>query len=267
MNKTIMDTETALAAAKEIYTVDHPDIKSFENRLRMLRTQRDSLEKTEQADQSKTPASRRIMNPQVARALEDNKAQIASVQASIQAKNLDIEERVKQQGELNKAIQAYQARIEVSPLNEQRYAALLRDYNLAKDKFQDMTKRREVSETSQNLEERKAGENLEVLDPASLPEQPSEPNRLMIAGIGLGMGLGLGVVLAGIREMKDTSLKNLKDVRAYTNLPVLSSVPLLENALLVRRKRRLFWLAWSTAIIFGTVLMSGSMYYYYYGKS
>jgi len=37
--------------------------------------------------------------------------------------------------------------------------------------------------------------------------------------------------------------------------------------LLVRRKRRLFWLAWSTAIIIGTVAMSGSMYYYYFGKA
>ena len=130
-----------------------------------------------------------------------------------------------------------------------------------------MSKRREISETSQNLEERKAGENLEVLDPASLPEQPAEPNRLLIAGMGIGVGLALGVVLAGIKEMKDASLKNLKDVRAYTNLPVLSSIPLLENALLVRRKRRLFWLAWSSAVIVGTIAMSGSMYYYYFGRT
>jgi hypothetical protein len=44
---------------------------------------------------------------------------------------------------------------------------------------------------------------------------------------------------------------------------VLSSIPLLENALLVRRKRRLAWLAWSSAIIIGTILMSGAMYYHF----
>ena len=90
---------------------------------------------------------------------------------------------------------------------------------------------------------------------------------LVIAGAGVGLGLFFGVFMAGVKEMKDTSLKNLKDVRAYNNLPVLSSIPLLENALLVRRKRRLFWLAWSTAIIVGTIAMSGSMYYYYFGKT
>jgi polysaccharide chain length determinant protein (PEP-CTERM system associated) len=266
-NKTIMDTETALAAAKEMYTKDHPDIRAFESRLKVLRTQRDALEKEEMMSQTQPTGPRKVLNPQMARALEDNKAAIASVQASIQAKNLDIEERIKQQAELNKAIQAYQARIEVSPINEQRYIALQRDYQLAKEKHADMSKRREISETAQNLEERKAGENLEVLDSASLPEQPAEPNRLVIAGMGIGAGLALGVMLAGIKEMKDTSLKNLKDVRAYTNLPVLSSIPLLENALLVRRKRRLFWLAWSSAIIIGTIAMSGSMYYYYFGRT
>ena len=87
-----------------------------------------------------------------------------------------------------------------------------------------------------------------------------------MAAMGAGIGLMLGIVLAGAKEMKNTSLKNLKDVRAYTNLPVLSSIPLLENALLVRRKRRLLWLAWSSAIIIGSIAMSAAAYYYYFGQ-
>jgi sorbitol-specific phosphotransferase system component IIBC len=164
-------------------------------------------------------------------------------------------------------IGAYRARIETSPINEQKYEGLVREYNLAKADYDEKSKKMEISQTSSNLEERKAGENLETLDPPSLPEQASEPNRLMIAGAGMSLGLFFGVFMAGVKEMKDTSLKNLKDVRAYTNLPVLSSIPVLENALRVRRNRRLFWLGWSSAIVIGTIAMSGSMYYYYFGKS
>jgi len=130
-----------------------------------------------------------------------------------------------------------------------------------------MARRSEQSETAKDLEDHKAGETLEMLEAPSDPVTPTEPNRLQIAGIGTGIGLMIGIVLAGAKEMKNTSLKNLKDVRAYTNLPVLSSIPLLENALLVRRKRRLQWLAWSTAIIIGSIAMSGSAYYYYWGRS
>ena len=266
LNRMIMDLESNLAAARETYKDDHPDIRSFKKRLDVLRNQRDALVLEEQQEQSKAVAPSKKMSPQLARSLEDIKSAVANVQAQIQGKDLDIQQRVEQQTKLNQSIQSYQARIEVSPANEQRYASLLRDYDMAKQKYEEMSRKKELSETSQNLEERKAGENLEVLDPASLPEQPAEPNRLIIAAAGCGLGLVAGLMLSGMKEMKDSTLKNLKDVRTYTNLSVLSSIPLLENALLVRRKRRLAWLAWSSAIIVGTVAMSGSMYYYYFGR-
>jgi hypothetical protein len=68
---------------------------------------------------------------------------------------------------------------------------------------------------------------------------------------------------AGAREAKDASLKNLKDVRAYTQLTILGSVPLLENDLVVRRRKRLAWLAWSTACLVGIIIMTGSVFFYY----
>ena len=77
------------------------------------------------------------------------------------------------------------------------------------------------------------------------------------------IGLTTGLFLAAGREVKDTSLKSLKDVRAYTGLPVLGSVPLVENDVLVQRKRRMAWVAWSSACIVGFLLMLGSVYYYY----
>jgi succinoglycan biosynthesis transport protein ExoP len=267
LNRVILDNETRLSALRLTYKEDHPDIRSLEAQLAVLKKERDRLEKEgSQAVAAKSGESKK-MSLQVAQSLENIKMAIASTQAQIQSRNLELEEKVRRQKQLQAEIMGYRARIEASPINEQRYAALQRDYQLAKQNYDEMSRKKEISETASNLEERKAGENLEVLDPASLPEQPSEPNRLMIAGAGLGLGLCLGVFLAGVKEMKDTSLKNLKDVRAYTNLPVLSSIPLLENALLVRRKRRLFWLAWSTAVIIGTIAMTGSMYYYYFGKS
>jgi len=50
-------------------------------------------------------------------------------------------------------------------------------------------------------------------------------------------------------------------------LPVLGTVPLLENDLVVRRKRRLVWLAWSAACMLGILAMTSSIYYYYATKT
>jgi uncharacterized protein involved in exopolysaccharide biosynthesis len=280
LNKRIIEGESILAALRERYKENYPDLRAATATLKTLKRERDLLEKEEmvqiaelekqqqqQQESGKPVEVKKSLNPQMGKALEELKMEIAAVETSIRTKDLDIKQRMQQQIDLHAKIQAYQNRIDVSPINQQRYIGLMRDYDLAKEKYDEMSKRKSLSETATNMEDRKAGENLEVLDPASLPEAPTEPNRLVIAATGTGIGFVLGLFLAGARELKDTSLKNLKDVRAYTNLAVLSSIPLLENALLVRRKRRLFWLAWTSAVIIGTIAMSGSMYYYYFGRS
>ena len=74
------------------------------------------------------------------------------------------------------------------------------------------------------------------------------------------------MLLVGAREMKDTTLKTLKDVRAYTQLIVMGSVPLLENDLVVMRRKRMAWLAWTAASVLSAVTMAGAIYYYYVTK-
>jgi len=271
LNQRIMDAKSQIASMLEMYTDANPQVKRLKANLASLEKQyadeeKADLERQAVAAQNVTaPQVQRRVNPANFKMVKDLEASIALLKVQIQGVNMNMDEQLKKIQSLNAVISQYQARIDASPQLEQQYASLVRDYSLAKSTYEDMTRRHEASETAKDMEEHKAGENLEVLDPASDPQAPTEPNRLQMAAIGSGLGLVLGVVLAGAKEMKNTSLKNLKDVRAYTNLPVLSSIPLLENALLVRRKRRLLWLAWSSAIIIGSIAMSGAAYYYYYG--
>ena len=176
---------------------------------------------------------------------------------------METQNLAKEQARLDKSIKIYQERIEASPLGEREYALMTRDYNMAKQQYEELVLKSGQSSMATDLETRKQGETLEVLEQASLPQTPTEPNRWLVVAAGTAIGLGLGLFFAGGREMKDTSLKSLKDVRAYTGLPVLGSVPLVENDLLVQRKRRLAWVAWSGASIVGFLLMLGSVYYYF----
>jgi hypothetical protein len=270
MNAAIQTERSKLAIVKESKGAGHPDVAEAEIAIQSLERERDELQRRESAQVAAvtprtTTAPRVVTNSVVERELENLRQQVETTRNRIINKENEIKEYDRQRMELERIVSGYQKRLEEAPLNEQQYNALLRDFNLAKAEYEATSKRHDMSETAQNLEEHKAGENLEVLDPATLPEKPSEPNRLAWAGIGTAAGLGLGIMLAAAQEVRNTSLKNLKDVRAYTNMPVLSSIPLLENALLVRRKRRLVWLAWSSAVIIGCILMTGSMYYRFSG--
>jgi hypothetical protein len=186
-----------------------------------------------------------------------------NLEGRIQANQMEVEDRIKLQKRLAEQIRIYQTRIEAAPVGEGEYNKLTRDYALAKMRYDDLTLKVTQSEMAAQVEDRLQGETLEPIERAFIPGKPVEPNRWMIVLSGLGVGLMLGACLAGAREAKDTSLKNLKDVRAYANVPVLSTIPLLENAVVVRRKRRLLWLAWTTAVIVGLVVMSSAIGYYF----
>lgn len=262
MEKDILTLETALSGLRERYKDDHPDVQRAKSQLAAMKRMRDDLLKQEEQKQPQQAVAK-IKNPLVTQASKEMEANIARLQSQVQAKNLELDERVKEQTQLKNQINGYSSRIQSSPITERQYSDLTRDYTLAKTRYDDLNTKLTASQMATNLEARKAGENLEILDPANLPEQPAKPNRWLIVGAGLGIGLMLGVFIAGAREVKDSSLKSLKDARAYTNLPVLGTVPLLENDLVVRRKRRLAWLAWSAACMLGILAMTTSVYYYF----
>ncbi|MDQ6677548.1 MAG: hypothetical protein M3Z09_09660 [Acidobacteriota bacterium] len=266
LNREIADYESQLQQMREIYTETYPNIRNAKNQLAFKKKQRDQLQllEDEEALKPKAATAKKATSPMVQERLNDIQGGIDMVNTQLRNKESERLGRLKQLDEINKAMATYQSRVSQVPANQQKYVALIREHELASANYQSLERRQAAAATYEHVNKGKVGENLEVLDNASLPEVPTAPNRSMITGIGVGMGLMLGVFLTGVKEMKDASLKNLKDVRAYTNLPILSSIPLLENDLLVRRKRRLTYVGWAASIILGIVAMSGSMYYHYF---
>jgi uncharacterized protein involved in exopolysaccharide biosynthesis len=261
----ITQMEANLTALLQRFTESYPNIKELKAQIELKKQERDRLQAEEDAAAARLkPSTKVVADPRIRESLIDNEGQIDTVMLALRNKENDRLLRMKQEQELNDKIKVLEARISSSPPNQQKYASLLRERNLADQHYQELQRRETMASTYDDVGKRKAGENLEVLDNANLPLTPSAPNRWLICGIGVGVGFMIGVLLTGIREVRDTSLKNLKDVRTYTQLPILSSIPLLENDLLVRRKRRLAYVGWSAAIIFGIVAMTGSMYYHYF---
>jgi capsular polysaccharide biosynthesis protein len=250
-------------ALQRKYQPEFPTVQTCQEVLHGLEEQRDGIEKSEAEAGQPGSTSRMVQNPQVAQQLQNLRRDESDLVAQIKASLVQEGVLTKQAADLSRQLKEAQDKITASPPIIQQYSALSQDLQMAKDEYQSLSAKKETTGTQQTMEEHRAGETLDLLEQPLTPETPYSPNRPAIVGIGTALGLVLGVALAGAKEIKNTSLKNLKDVRAYTNLPVLSSIPLLENALLVRRKRRMAWLAWSSALIVGAGLMSGAAYYYF----
>ncbi len=257
--------EMQLAEARKTYTDKSRIVKQVQAALDVAQ---DSLKKTREEEAANTPAATdsgpiAMTNPQAIRDKRNIQAQIELAEAQVKTKDLEIQNLERQTTTIRGNIDRLNSLIQAMPTGDQVYADLLREEAIAKDEYLKMNQQLQNAKLGSEVVGRKQGETLEQLEPPSLPEDHTDPNRPMVISIGAGLGMVLGLVLAGAREMKDTSLKNLKDVRAYTQMAILGSVPLLENDFVVRRRRRIAWLGWTVACLSGALVMVGAVVYYY----
>ena len=76
-------------------------------------------------------------------------------------------------------------------------------------------------------------DNVNVLSPAVLPENPSpiKPNKLLNIAIAAVIGLMIGVGIAFLLEYKDTTVKTEADIEEHLGLPIIGLVsPIDEKA-------------------------------------
>jgi polysaccharide chain length determinant protein (PEP-CTERM system associated) len=269
LDKEIERLEQYVASLRQSYKESHPDVQRATGYLRAKQKQREQLVREVEAGARESAGAARPRpaagpNAAAQSRLREIQSMVAKVQAALQAKDMEIGDLDRQLNETRARLKQLSARIEGSPGASQEYLQLVRERDVADRHYQELGRKMQDSSLATDLENRKQGEMLEVLESPTLPEEPYAPKRGVIIVAGLVLGLGLGVSLAGGRELKDTSLKNLKDVRAYTKLAILGSVPLLENDFVLRRRRRLGMLVWVAATLLGLLLMAGAVIYYYY---
>src|SRR5450759_471924 len=173
LNQRIMNLQSEIAALQEQLTANHPNIRRAQASLTNLEKQRQEAEKEDLERQAAAPAAgpviKRSTNQQAFKVVQDLAAYNNVLKTEMQNLNIQMDEKLKQIQELNRLIASYQARVEGSPQLEGQYVAMTRDLAMAKQSYEDIHRKSELSDTAKDLEEHRGGENLEVLDPASEP--------------------------------------------------------------------------------------------------
>jgi len=118
---------------------------------------------------------------------------------------------------------------------EEQYKALMRDYETAQKFYNDLLAKKNESQMQTDMERGQEGEQMSLLNPADSPDLPSFPNRLLFAGGGLAAGLTFGLGLAIWLEMRDKSIRDERDVLAALEMPMLVSVPWIDQGTSRRR--------------------------------
>jgi len=222
LEKQLASLQAQLIAMQAQYTADHPDVIRLKEDIAALqnRIADNAARAKDKVKATQAPASADPLEP----------PEIQQLRFRIHQSEALIKEKTREQAGLRERLSTYQGRLSMSPMVEQQYKELTRDYQTALQIYNDLLAKRSQSEMATNLERRQQGEQFRVMDPPDLPERPSFPNRPLFAGGGLGVGLALGLGITLLLELRDKSLRTENDVEQLLHLPTLAMVPLIDDA-------------------------------------
>jgi len=141
---------------------------------------------------------------------------------------------------LRSGISGYIQRLENAPRRQRALQEISRDYQTTRDLYDTLRKRYEQAQLEEGTETGDAGPRFRVLDPAVVPANPAAPNRLLLLLFAVLASLATAAAAAVGAERLDTSFKNADEVRAFTAVPVLVSIPHMVSAGEARSRRLRF---------------------------
>jgi polysaccharide chain length determinant protein (PEP-CTERM system associated) len=200
------------------YTPEHPDVIKLKNQIEELKKQLAA------APKSNAPANGTVQ------ASVSEPPQIQQLRAKLRQDEISITDLTHRQSQIQEQIRQLQGRVQASPMVEQQFKEVTRNYQTALDFYNDLLKKRQNAGVAGDLESQQQSEQFRVFDPPSLPDQPSFPKKTYFVGGGLGGGLALGLGILFLIAASDKSLHNERDVELALKLPVLALVPTLDVA-------------------------------------
>lgn len=214
------------------YTPDHPDVIKTQSQIAELK--------------------RRMAEP-VKEVVPDSNAQAAheppqiqTLRAKIRQNDATIANLQRQQGSIQAQTRQLQGRVQSTPMVEQQYKEMTRNYETASLFYKELLTKSQNSTMAKNLVQQQDSEQFKVYDPPSFPEKPSFPKKTYFVGGGFGAGLALGVGILFLLALMDKTIHSEREAEHYLKLPVLTVVPTLAvaglngNHAVVSRKESVF---------------------------
>ncbi len=218
------------------YTEQHPDVIANRRLLDQLMAQKADLAKNKK--RSLDPgASYSPMLQQLNVSLSQAEARVASMRARV--------------AEYENRVARLRNQSTTAPEIEAQFAQLNRDYNVNRENYQKLVERRESARLSGDLSSATDMLQFRVIDPPTVPNHPSGPNRLRLFSLVFVAALVAGLAVAFLMSQLRPTFLSQGTLRDVTGLPVLGSIGMnWTPEQTVKRKRRLVALASSVLLLF-----------------
>ena len=200
----LMQAQSQLAAMRARGLTDsHPDVQAIQRQISALRDQ--AASEPAGAGGSPNPAYTSLQSIRAER-----QANVQALQARKAALQSDISALIAAQAD-EPAVAAEANRIS-------------RDYEVLKDKYDELLKNREEMRLRGQVETERSAFQFEVIDPPTAPRNPAAPNRpLLLLGV-LIVGLGAGAGVAFVMGQLNSSFTTADKLERTLDLPVIGTI-------------------------------------------
>ena len=139
--------------------------------------------------------------------------------------------------EYQKRVNTLQQQIEVLPKVEAELKALNRDYEINKQNYDELIKRRQAAQIADQAEQTGEKVKLKVIEPPRVPVNPFSPNRFLFSTAVFFLAVGAGVGLAFLLSQIKPAYYSQRMLKEQLGLPVLGSVSILSLPSVVSRRK------------------------------
>jgi polysaccharide chain length determinant protein (PEP-CTERM system associated) len=203
-----------LVAARAKYSDDHPDVKRLRREIAQLSSEAS-------AGSSSAPT---------------NPAYI-QLQSQANAAAVEVRELSARRNELSGALASAQGAVSLSPRLEEQYTDLVRDYEVIKTQYEQMRAQQASAELRSKVAGSAAAETYVLINPARLPEDPTEPDRFALMFLGIVLAIAAGLATAFVMNMADSTIRGSADVSALTGVEPFAHVPVIRSRMEIQRQR------------------------------
>lgn len=199
--------KTEYAKLSGIYKENHPALLSLQRKI-------ETLEKSEQSVKSESkPATtiRSVMVAKVEGQIEAAKARLASLtheQSSLRAKLSRVEGQVVQ-----------------TPQVEGALATLMRDYENAKTRYEEIKAKQVNAKMSENIELENKGERFALIEAPVHPEKPISPDRPKILLVGFFIAIASAIAIVMLMESLDKRIRGAEAISEILQIRPLVLIP------------------------------------------
>ncbi len=199
--------KTEYAKLSGIYKENHPALRSLQRKI-------ETLEKSGQSAASASKPTTTIRS-----------VMVAKVEGQIEAAKARLASLSQEQNSLRSKLSRVEGQVVQTPQVEGALATLMRDYENAKTRYEEIKAKQVNAKMSENLEMENKAEHFALIEAPVQPEKPISPDRPKILLIGFFIAIASAVAIVMLLESLDKRVRGAEAISEILQISPLVSIP------------------------------------------